>query len=572
MFNQSPRRTASWIPRGSLVALLLVCAWGPAESLHQPDAKLPLSGLGIKRDAYQPLSLQAKKLAPSILLRQRGGGADEAVKAAVKDTVPCPVKWPIFSFAVISFLAILFGLPEMKLDGVLVPDARRCLAILVFVGILWGTEAAPLHIVSMTVPLLTVLVGALRTPATATAKAYGAADVAKEMCCEFFAPTLLLFLSGFCIGGALERQGLSRRLAAVVLKPFGTRPEGILFGLMFLGFFLSMWISNVPAAVLCTSLAQPIFEQLPKGDPFEKALLLGIAFGNNVGGMTTPIASPQNVVAFDWLEKVGAGVTFLTWMLLAAPFCSVMLFVAWKVVLTLYHPGIKRIELHSKADADKKDEPLNVKQWTTLVLTVATVCAWSFWVPLGLEKYLGAMGLVGIIPVASFFCLGILPKEDFNTRINWSVLILIGGGLSLGRLMQRSKLLDVLSMALQAKLKGASFWVVLLAVAAMMAFCGNFASSAVIAMITLPVIAQVGKSFGRPAGLIVAATLMNTGAMGLPVSSFPNSNSFAFLRPGGMSGHYLSSDDYVRCGGLITTIALPVMVTVGYATMCAMGY
>jgi len=488
---------------------------------------------------------------------------------------PAPVKWAVLSFAAAAFATILFAWPggEMKLNGVPVPDARRCLAILTFVGILWSTEAAPLHIVSLVIPLLTVVVGALRIPAVPGGKPATAGDVAKEMCGEFFAPTLLLFLAGFSIGGALDRQGLSRRLASAVLKPFGTRPSGILLGLMSLGCFLSAWISNVPAAVLCTSLAQPILEQLPPGDPFAKALLLGIAFGNNIGGMTTPIASPQNVVAFDWLEKVGAGVTFGSWMAFAMPYCAVMLFIAWRVVLHLYPPALESIEIGKRADGTvpDKEPPLNQRQMITIALTVGTVLAWSFWTPLGLERYLGAMGLVGIVPVASFFCLGILPKEDFNTKINWSVLILIGGGLSLGRLMMRSRLLEVASAALQATLVGANYWTVLAAVALMMGFCGNFASSVVVSIITLPIIAEVGKKLGRPGGLILAATIMNTAAMALPVSSFPNSNSFAFLRPGGAS-NYLTSDDYVRCGGLITSAALPVMLTLGYVTILALGF
>ena len=46
-----------------------------------------------------------------------------------------------------------------------------------------------------------------------------------------------------------------------------------------------MWISNVPSSVLCVSLAQPIIAELPEGDPFAKALVMGIAISNNIGGM-----------------------------------------------------------------------------------------------------------------------------------------------------------------------------------------------------------------------------------------------------------------------------------------------
>jgi di/tricarboxylate transporter len=147
-----------------------------------------------------------------------------------------------------------------------------------------------------------------------------------------------------------------------------------------------MWISNVPSSVLCVSIALPIVHQLPNGDPFAKALLLGIAFSNNIGGMTTPIASPQNVIAFGWCEQasqttfslfpsallayscceeysashppflrnfpefvlsphfgqfgqqVGAGVTFISWMFFSLPFCTALLLVTWNILRYRYPP------------------------------------------------------------------------------------------------------------------------------------------------------------------------------------------------------------------------------------------
>ena len=43
---------------------------------------------------------------------------------------------------------------------------------------------------------------------------------------------------------------------------------------------------------------------------YARALLLGLAFSCNLGGMLTPIASPQNAVALEALSRVGAEVGF----------------------------------------------------------------------------------------------------------------------------------------------------------------------------------------------------------------------------------------------------------------------
>ena len=67
---------------------------------------------------------------------------------------------------------------------------------------------------------------------------------------QFFDPTVLLFMAGFSIGAVLEKQRISNMIASVLLRPFGNKPENVMLGIMSLGMFLSMWISNVPSSVL----------------------------------------------------------------------------------------------------------------------------------------------------------------------------------------------------------------------------------------------------------------------------------------------------------------------------------
>jgi di/tricarboxylate transporter len=53
---------------------------------------------------------------------------------------------------------------------------------------------------------------------------------------------------------------------------------------------------------------------------------------------------------------------------------------------------------------------------------------------------------------------GLLDREDFEKGLNWSVLILIGGGLALGHVMERSYLLHIASETIVNVLGGSGAW------------------------------------------------------------------------------------------------------------------
>lgn len=78
-----------------------------------------------------------------------------------------------------------------------------------------------------------------------------------------------------------------------------------------------MWISNVAAPVLCYSLIAPIlkaasaeqsrvafggsqWDSADRDNRLCKALVMGIALASNVGGLSSPISSPQNLFALQY--------------------------------------------------------------------------------------------------------------------------------------------------------------------------------------------------------------------------------------------------------------------------------
>ena len=76
---------------------------------------------------------------------------------------------------------------------------------------------------------------------------------------------------------------------------------------------------------------------------------------------------------------------------------------------------------------------------------------------------------------------------------------------------------------------GQSFWLLLLVFNSVVGVVANFVSSTVSAIIFLPLIASVGVQCGHVNALCISCAVMTSGAMGLPVNSFPNANTYLTL-------------------------------------------
>jgi di/tricarboxylate transporter len=119
----------------------------------------------------------------------------------------------------------------------------------------------------------------------------------------------------------------------------GRKPQHVILANMLVATFASMWISNVAAPVLCFSLVQPILRTLPTSHPFCKSLVMGIALASNLGGMTSPISSPQNIFAIERMSMGGAPPSWLQWFAIALPVAVLGNLACWAIIIMAYRPG-----------------------------------------------------------------------------------------------------------------------------------------------------------------------------------------------------------------------------------------
>lgn len=422
------------------------------------------------------------------------------------------------SFGTLVLILVVFAL-LLSVPIMAKPEQQNCLAMLVFVSLLWATEVIPLFVTSLLIPFLVVMLR-IMTSAEEPHQRLNPKDATNAAFAAMWTPVIMLLLGGFTIAAALSKYDIARRMAMYVLSKAGTKPHIVLVTTMFVSMFLSMWISNVASPVLCYSIIQPLLRNLPPDSSFAKALVLGIALAANVGGMASPIASPQNIIA---LQNMHPGISWGTWFFITIPVSIICILLIWSLLVVTFRPGRGTTIVPIKP---VKDRFSGVQYFISLVtlLTIGLWCASH-----QLEHIFGDMGVIAIIPMVLFFGTGILTKEDFNNFL-WTIIILAAGGLCLGKAVTSSGLLHTLAGGITERVEHLSLYGVLLVFSSLILVVATFISHTVAALIMLPLVRQVGVSMDEPHPnlLVMASALMCSVAMALPTSGFPNMSMFSF--------------------------------------------
>ena len=423
------------------------------------------------------------------------------------------------SFATLILIFVVFAI-LLAVPIMVKPEQQNCLAMLIFVSLLWATEVVPLFVTSLLIPFLVVLLR-IMTSDEKPHQRLGPKEATSAAFASMWTPVIMLLLGGFTIAAALSKYDIARRMAMFVLSKAGTKPHVVLLTNMFVSMFLSMWISNVASPVLCYSIIQPLLRNLPPDSNFAKALVLGIALAANVGGMSSPIASPQNIIA---LQNMHPSISWGTWFFIAIPVSILSILFVWALLLATFHPGRGTTIVPIKP---VKDRFTGVQYFITIV-TITTIALWC--ASHQLEHVFGDMGVIAIIPMILFFGTGILTKEDFNNFL-WTIIILAAGGLCLGKSVTSSGLLHTLANEITARVEDLSLYGVLIVFAALILVVATFISHTVAALIMLPLVRQIGVSMEDPHPnlLVMASALICSVAMALPTSGFPNMSKFCPL-------------------------------------------
>lgn len=462
-------------------------------------------------------------------------------------------------------MATLFALFLLLLATPIFPDTamNRCFAMCFFVLSLWATELIPLFATALLVPLLVVFLRLLKN--TITLEPFDATTAASIVFSSMFSQVTMLLLGGFTIASAATKYGIALNIASRVLSISGGNTPLLLFCVMLLALASSALISNVAAPVLCFSLLHPMLRSLPTNSVLSRQLVLAVAFASNIGGMVSPISSPQNMIAIERMSRIGSGFGWVQWLLVSLPVCFISLGLCWFVLQWKNdekHTALSFVLFHPT--------PVNWRKKEIFVLgvTSVTIILWCSG-PVGTLIF-GNMGVIAIIPMVCFFGSGVLGKDDFN-GFPWSVVMLAMGGSALGEGVKSSGLLAWIAAFLSKITAGSSLFKEVLLITGFITLATSFISHTIGALIFIPIVQAIGEHLEdpRPKMMIMIAAFSCSAGMAMPVSSFPNINASA--QEDGAGRSLVSPSEFIKYGIICSLLVWLTISSVGLLCMRLVG-
>jgi len=386
-----------------------------------------------------------------------------------------------------------------------------------------------------------------------------------------------LFFGGFVIALALEKVQLHKRIALSILKITGTNANGIILGFMIATALMSMWISNTASTVVMLPIAVSVIALLmDDADGFTKndqnfalAIMLGIAFSANIGGMATLIGTPPNSVMLAFLnETYQIDIGFFQWMKMGVPFSIVMLAIAYSFIVYVFYPNrlgtIKASGNIIQTELDKLG-PMSKGEKVVLAIFLLTAIGWMLrglfnsWFP---NLKLTDTTIAMIAAVAMFIVPINLKKGEFpikwedTSRLPWGILILFGGGLALAGGLTQAGFIDMIGEFIASKSHW-SIWVITAVLIVIMLFMTELMSNVALVTILVPLVVGIAIGLEVPIlEMVIPVTLAASCAFMLPMATPPNAIVFA-------SGH-IKVAEMARVGVVLNVISVLLLCFVAY--------
>jgi len=417
-------------------------------------------------------------------------------------------------------------------DG-LTPEAHKTAALFLLMGVWWATEAVPVAVTALVPLALFPMLGIVDIQSAAN---------------PYANKTIYLFFGGFLIATAIQKWDLHKRIALFVLEYAGSNGASLILGFMLTAALISMWVMNTATTIMLLPIGLAVIsvvKETVKGlsdqeiESFQLALLLGIAYGATIGGMSTLIGTgPNGMLAAFMADNYDLDISFVDWMKVGVPLSAVMLPCSWLILTRL----IFKVEFETSQETKNllstmkqelgKFEGAEFKVFVVFVLTALT---WMLRTVLDDINGLEGLSDAGIAMISALF-LFLLPSgdkvkrgallewKDAQENVPWGLLVLFGGGLSLANAVQATGLAVWMGNLIP---QGISIVLIVILVVTMIIFLTELTSNMATTATFLPVVAAIAiQSDFNPVLVTAAVALAASCAFMLPVATPPNAIVF----------------------------------------------
>jgi sodium-dependent dicarboxylate transporter 2/3/5 len=385
-------------------------------------------------------------------------------------------------------------------------------AITLFTAILWATEALPIPATSL-IPFVAFPLAGVITH--------------REAASSLGSHVILLLMGAFMLSKGLEKSDIHKRFALYMVKATGTHSaRRLVLGFMLTAALLSMWISNTATTLVLLPIALAILPAI-KNPRLAVAILLGIAYAASLGGVSTPIGTPPNIIFVSvYAETLGKEVNFLDWMKTGVPIValSIPVMAIW---LTRRLGSVGDIDLPKAGEWSTAEKRILII-FGTVALAWVFRPFWTGW--LGLTTVGDStVALAGV--VAMFMTRNGKIEDDKPGRlldwqtansIPWGMLLLFAGGICIAKAFASSGLSDLLGELLGG-LSTLPVVLLILSICLFVTFLTEIMSNTATATLLMPILASAAIAVDvDPQLLMIPAVISSSCAFMLPVATAPN--------------------------------------------------
>jgi solute carrier family 13 (sodium-dependent dicarboxylate transporter), member 2/3/5 len=278
---------------------------------------------------------------------------------------------------------------------------------------------------------------------------------------------------------------------------------------------------------------------------YATGLMLVTSFAASLGGLGTPVGTPTNLIGMGFIqEQLGIRVGFFQWMAVSMPILLILL--GW-TLWTLHRgapAGIREIPGGREFIASERAllGPLTRGERNVLAVFAGTVVLWIL--PGAVSLLSGSdpgspgrflvdrlpEGIVALLGASALFLLPVSLRERRFTltwseasRIDWGTVLLLGTGMALGRLCDRSGLARALGESLASSLPEGSLFLLIAGSTLSAVLISETTSNMAAVTMLVPLVIPISRGAGvNPLLPALGATIGGSLGFMLPVSTPPN--------------------------------------------------
>ncbi|MDX2205962.1 MAG: DASS family sodium-coupled anion symporter [Hyphomicrobiaceae bacterium] len=452
---------------------------------------------------------------------------------------------------------------------------QRMLALLAFAVIVWMTEALDYAVSAVAIAALMALLLGF-SPNVANPKVLYGTGAGLGMAFSGFANTALaLVAAALFLSAAMTATGLDKRIALSILSRVGTETRHVVVGIILVGFVIAFLVPSTTARVACLvpiTLGIIAAFGASRKSAFAGMLMITTVQTASIWNVGIKTAAAQNMVAIGFIEKtLNATVTWLQWLIAAAPFAVLMSVALYFVMTRMMPPELKAVPGGREAIRTSLADlgPMTASEMKLLGLSLTLL---AFWATEGVLHRLDT-STTTVTAVALMFLpgLGIMTWKEAQPRIPWGTVVLFGIGISLGTALLQTKGATWLANIVVAEfgLKHASALFVLGVMSLFLVVIHlGFASATALAAAMIPIVIAVLQGVATPGINVVGMTMLLQFVV-----------SFGFIlvvnAPQNMVAYgteTFEARDFVRTGLVLTVIALALVMVLGATYWRWLGY